>query len=111
MESRSRPWRVLDGAERPVALQPCENDVMKDGVERGVVRADPGADDRLPPGLGAARAVCAGRPACARWSAKARTPTPATAKPSITSAAPRCAWNLAAPTCWTGRGFAPSTAS
>lgn len=61
MKSKSCPWRVLDRAERPVAFQPCENDLVKDGVERGAVRADPGMDHGVPPGLGAARAISAGR--------------------------------------------------
>jgi len=46
------PWRALDRVEWPPALQPCENHVVQDGAERGAVRADPGTDDRVPPGLG-----------------------------------------------------------
>jgi hypothetical protein len=61
MESRSCAWRVLDQVEWPVTLQPCENHVMKDEVERGAVCADPGTDDRVPPGVAAARAVFVGR--------------------------------------------------
>src|SRR5580704_12771627 len=61
MQGRSCPWRVHDRAERPVTLQPRENHVVKGGVKRGVVRADPGTDDRVPPGPGAVRAVSAGR--------------------------------------------------
>src|SRR5690348_240633 len=50
LSPRSRAWRVLDRAERPVAIQPRADGVVEHRVERRLVRAHPGVDDRIPPG-------------------------------------------------------------
>src|SRR5713226_6821275 len=52
----SGPWRVLDRVERPVAFEPCADRVVEHRVQRRLVRADPGTDDRA-----AAARVLAGR--------------------------------------------------
>src|SRR5271166_1171728 len=45
---RSVPWRVLDRAERPVAVQPGADCVVEHRVKRRMVRAYPGTDGRMP---------------------------------------------------------------
>src|SRR5262249_18645276 len=52
----SGPWRVLDRVERPIAFQPGADRVVEHRVERRLVRAHPGTDDRA-----AAALVLAGR--------------------------------------------------
>src|SRR6266567_543384 len=44
----SVPWRVLDRAERPVAVQPRADRVVEHRVKRRMVRAYPGTDGRMP---------------------------------------------------------------
>jgi hypothetical protein len=46
--ARSVPWRVLDRAERPVAVQPGADRVVEHRVKRRMVRAYPGTDGRMP---------------------------------------------------------------
>src|SRR5690242_21197544 len=61
LSPRSRAWRVLDRAERPVAIQPRADGVVEHRVERRLVRAHPGVDDRIPPGGDEALSLLAAR--------------------------------------------------